>query len=369
MRAILRTPSFTVPTWHLPAAAVATVRALRASISCAVVYILISVRRGFEFAQYSIFLSRTLPTKTATSRVSAVFIAHTEREADSHTERKAEAERKNYGVPMSEMDAHWNICRNSTMVPRFNAGLAYNAVKRVNEDKVAGDVVELGVWQGGQSCFMALAQKAYSTTPRRFWLYDTFEGMPAPTADDDRRSRWYYRRITNGTAKHAPGGIRDGKWAYAPMDEVRRVVARTGLPDASFRFVKGKVEDTLRDTSLPFPSEIALLRLDTDWYESTKVELDVLWPRLSPGGWMYVDDYSAFGGAKKAVDRWLKLNGWTEHARKANAFLRGAGRPREGCAEDRLGSFAVWKARDGKHVGNRSPFETRPRPAWCAGGR
>ena len=70
---------------------------------------------------------------------------------------------------------------------------------------------------------------------------------------------------------------------------------------------------------------IALLRLDTDWYESTKVELDVLWPRLSPGGWMYVDDYSAFGGAKKAVDRWLKLNGWTEHARKANAFLRGAG--------------------------------------------
>lgn len=131
------------------------------------------------------------------------------------------------------------------MVPRFNAGQAYDAVKRINAEHVPGDIVELGVCAyksrrahglslaaqrtaltssdifvvfsgaGGQSCFMALSQRRFSTQPRRLWLFDTFAGMPAPTADDDRRSRWYYRRITNGTAKHAPGGVRDGKWAYA----------------------------------------------------------------------------------------------------------------------------------------------------------
>lgn len=117
--------------------------------------------------------------------------------------------------------------------------------------------------------------------------------MPAPTADDDRRSRWYYRRITNGTAKHAPGGIRDGKWAFAPIDEVRHTItARTGLPADAFRLVKGKVEETLRARGSLLPSTIALLRLDTDWYESTRVELEVLWPRLAPGGWMYVDEYA-----------------------------------------------------------------------------
>lgn len=267
------------------------------------------------------------------------------------------------------VDAHWSICENATMVPRFNARMAHNAVVRVNANGVPGDVVELGVWKGGLSCMMALAQRLHgdSARPRTHWLFDTFEGMPAPTGDDDRRSRWYYSRITNGTAKSAPGGVRDGKWAYAPLDDVRRTIARTGMPEASFRFVKGKVEDTLRDPSITLPRAIAVLRLDTDWYESTRVELEVLWPLVSPGGWMYVDDYSAFGGSRKAVDQWLQRKGWATEAQSAHAFLRGSARPKEGCAEDHLGAFQVWKTSSTLESEIRErPFQIMPLAQHCA---
>ena len=268
----------------------------------------------------------------------------------------------------TQTDAHWNLCGNATMVPRFNAAMAYNAVLRVNRQRIAGDIVEAGVWAGGQSCLMAMAQKQYSGGPTRtLWLFDTFEGMPAPTKDDDKRSRWYYRRITNGTAKSAPGGVRECKWAYSPLHEVRHTMARTGMADTSFRFVKGKVEDTLRSPSLHLPTAVAVLRLDTDWFESTRAELELLWPRLSPGGWLYVDDYSAFGGSRKAVDQWLKLNGWAAEARKANAFMRGAWRPREGCAEDRLGSFQVWKTLSTVESEVRlRPFQIEPLAQHCS---
>ena len=77
---------------------------------------------------------------------------------------------------------HWQTCRQATMVPSFNALMAYHAVCESNRRKVPGDIVEVGVWAGGLSCFMALAQKECGSRKRRSWLYDTFEGMPAPTA-------------------------------------------------------------------------------------------------------------------------------------------------------------------------------------------
>ena len=214
---------------------------------------------------------------------------------------------------------------------------------------------------------MTMAQKDFAAQqPRRVWLFDTFEGMPAPTDEDDRWTRSYYKRITNGTAHRAPGGVRDRKGAYTPLDEVRRTMSRTGMPDSTFRFVKGKVEGTLKDPTLALPTEIAVLRLDTDWYTSTQVELDVLWPRLVPGGWLYIDDYSFFGGAHKAVVQWLARSGWHEQARRANAAMRGVGRPRPGCAEDSMhGAFAVWKA-NASSFSSTHPFEIVPLPAHCA---
>ena len=237
------------------------------------------------------------------------------------------------------------------MVPPYNALLAYRAVQRINERGIPGDIVELGVWKGGVSCFMAMAMAASGRTTRRLWLFDTYAGMPEPTADDDRRSRKYWTLITNGTATRVPGGVRDRKWAYAPLDEVQHTMARTGYPPERISFVKGKVEDTL---PLSAPESIALLRLDTDWFTSTKAELDILWPRLSPGGWLYVDDYASFRGARKAVDGWLQSKRWTAHARQANAYMEARGNPKEGAAHDQIGSFHVWKAQPFEHA---RPFD------------
>ena len=106
---------------------------------------------------------------------------------------------------------------------------------------------------------------------------------------------------------------------------------RTGYDETRLHFIKGKVEDTLTQSEAQLPSSIAVLRLDTDWYESTRVELEVFWPRLSPGGWLYLDDYQAWGGATRAVDEWLAKNNWTKHARLVGAFS-GANGP-----------FSLWK--------------------------
>jgi len=85
-------------------------------------------------------------------------------------------------------------------------------------------------------------------------------------------------------------------------------------------YVKGKVEDTLRNASITLPLQIAVLRLDTDFHASTVVELDVLWPRLAPGGWLYVDDYFDFGGCRSAVDAWLHAHNWRGEASRVQAF-------------------------------------------------
>ena len=243
---------------------------------------------------------------------------------------------------------HHRLCGNATMVPSFNAKLAHSAVQRINRDLVAGDIVELGVWKGGMSCMMAMAQQLASGTHRRIWLFDTFEGMPEPTAQDDRRSRRIWKAVRNGTITQVAGTARDRKWAYSPLSEVQSTMARTGYPPEQLRFVKGKVEDTLRSAT-NVPQQIALLRLDTDWFESTRAELDVLWPRLAPGGWLYIDDYSSFGGAHKAVDNWLR----TEH----NLRTRGCRKTR-----DRLGSLHLWKTRP---YDPSRPFEVTNESVWC----
>lgn len=233
-------------------------------------------------------------------------------------------------------------CRNATMVPAYNCMVARSAVRYINTEHIEGDIVEMGVWAGGSSCMMALAQMQYQTSPRRMWLFDTFEGMPQPTSKDDSRSRRLWKAVNSGSITKVPGTARDRKWAFSPLSDVQATMARTGYPNVTY--VKGKVEDTLRNSSLNLPTKIALLRLDTDWYASTKVELEVLWSRLVPGGWLYVDDYSAFGGAKRAVDEWIHSNTWLRQARRALAYKQGRVAPR-GPGDDGLGSFQVVKAR------------------------
>ena len=218
-------------------------------------------------------------------------------------------------------DTRWRRCSNGTMTMYTNAVLAFNAVQRLEDTSVHGAIVEAGVYRGGMSCYMALAQRSIKLRP--MWLFDTFEGMPAPTVEDDTRTHEAFRRATDGGAK----------WCYGSLDTVRHVVEQqAAVPADIVSYVKGKVEETLYNQSTRLPHRIALLRLDTDFYTSTKAELEVLWPLLSPGGWLYIDDYAAWGGARRAVDEWLAARNWTAHARKVSAYPKGKR------------AFNLWKA-------------------------
>jgi O-methyltransferase len=169
-----------------------------------------------------------------------------------------------------------------------------SAVQYVEANDIPGAFVECGVWRGGSSMAAALS----FARPRPFFLFDTFEGMSTPTEHD--------RHAGNGelAARMLDDSGKDAQiWCYAPMDDVRRNMDSTGYPGSLVTYVQGKVEDTIPANA---PEQIAILRLDTDWYESTRHELEHLYPRLSPGGVLIIDDYGYWAGARKAVDEYFK---------------------------------------------------------------
>jgi hypothetical protein len=164
---------------------------------------------------------------------------------------------------------------------------------------VPGDFVECGVYKGGSVMVAAMAFSHFGDVRRRFWLYDTFEGMTEPTARDvDFSGRTPHQHLSTWSARSMDA------MAYSPLEEVRQNLARTGLAPERFVTVKGKVEDTIPGAVPDGP--ISILRLDTDWYESTRHELVHLFPRLSPGGVLIVDDYLFWRGSREACDEYIR---------------------------------------------------------------
>jgi hypothetical protein len=179
----------------------------------------------------------------------------------------------------------------------------FQAVRYVAEENLPGDLVECGVWKGGSCMLMAHTLLRYKYPPRRIYLYDTFSGMTAPTEDD--RIAWNKRRVLDKWEEDLRG-IKNsfGSWSSG-LDEVKGNLLSTGYPEELFTCIEGDVLETLgRNT----PDQIALLRLDTDWYESTKKELQTLYPRVPEGGILIIDDYGHFTGARKAVDEYFAGN-------------------------------------------------------------
>jgi hypothetical protein len=172
------------------------------------------------------------------------------------------------------------------------------AVRHICRHEVPGDVVECGVWRGGSSMLAALALLEAADTTRRLWLFDTFEGMNEPTERDVAVDG---TRVADDwdAIRSRPD---DPVLAAASLDDVERNMGRTGIDRERLRFVRGPVEQTIPGEA---PETIALLRLDTDWYESTRHELQHLWDRLSPGGVLIVDDYGHWAGAREAVDEFF----------------------------------------------------------------
>lgn len=179
-----------------------------------------------------------------------------------------------------------------TMTSAERIATLCHAIEYLDRNEIDGDVVECGVWRGGSMMAAALTIRR-SRHWRTLHLYDTFEGMPEPGLDDVE--------YTGHSAKERlaeDSMIR----AKAALDEVRRNLASTAYPPDRLKFIIGKVEDTIPSSS---PERIALLRLDTDWYESTKHELINLWPRLARNGVAIIDDYGHWMGARKAVDEFI----------------------------------------------------------------
>lgn len=171
-----------------------------------------------------------------------------------------------------------------------------DAVRYVCQHRIPGDLVECGVWRGGSMMAAALTLMAEGETNRHLYLYDTFAGMSSPSESD----KSFDGRTAQAQLDSEP--VNTGIWCHASIEEVKENLFSTGYPNENLHFVQGKVEETIPGA---LPSSIALLRLDTDWYESTKHELTYLFPILVPRGILILDDYGHWQGARKAVDEYL----------------------------------------------------------------
>lgn len=197
-----------------------------------------------------------------------------------------------------EFVRYLKICEPYTMVSRERLYAHFQAVRHVVQNDIEGDIVECGVWRGGTSMLGALTLLGLNEATRNLWLYDTFAGMTEPGADDV--SPWdgnIASRLWSAGRK-----ADHNEFCYSPIEDVRANLARTNYPADRLHFIKGDVVETLKTK---IPNKIAVLRLDTDWYESTKAEMEVLFPRLASGGVLLVDDYGAWQGARKAVDEYI----------------------------------------------------------------
>jgi hypothetical protein len=168
---------------------------------------------------------------------------------------------------------------------------------------ITGAFAECGVWRGGSVLAMVLTLQDLGRTDRDIYLYDTFEGMTAPSEHDvsslDPPALVTWQEA-QARGERAWGSMFDADGFNE--DTVRRTVLSTGYPEERIHFVRGPVEDTIPST---VADELALLRLDTDWYESTRHELEHLYPRLADGGVLIVDDYGHWEGARRAVDEYF----------------------------------------------------------------
>jgi len=183
-----------------------------------------------------------------------------------------------------------------TMTSMDRVAAVIRAVEHVVRHGVPGDLAECGVWRGGSMMAAALTLQSLGDTGRTLYLYDTFEGMAAPTDLD----RSFDGHEATALLREAEPGT--GIWCNASLEDVQKNLFSTGYPRDRLVFVKGRVEETIPARA---PRVLSLLRLDTDWYESTSHELAHLYPRLSSGGALIIDDYGHWQGAKAAVDEYL----------------------------------------------------------------
>jgi O-methyltransferase len=198
-----------------------------------------------------------------------------------------------------EADQHiYEMVRDRTMTTPASVWALVAAVRYVVDAGIQGDVVECGVWRGGSMMAVAHTLLEQGDVGRGLHLFDTFEGMPEPT---DKDVLWSGASASDLMVTET-GANADMLWARASLEDVTEGMSSTGYPEELVHCVRGRVEETIPGRA---PDRIALLRLDTDWYESSKHELEHLYARLSPGGVLILDDYAWWKGARRATDEYF----------------------------------------------------------------
>lgn len=171
-----------------------------------------------------------------------------------------------------------------------------SAVTYLVRTEVPGEIIECGVWRGGSMMAVARRLLDLDAADRHLHLLDTFGESPPPTVEDGpEASSWF--------EEHADVLDSSPTMQTASLAEVRANIARVGYPDELLHFVPGLVEETVPAHA---PASIALLRMDTDWYGSTRHQLEHLWPRMVPGGIVIIDDYGRWDGCRRATDEYFQ---------------------------------------------------------------
>lgn len=193
-----------------------------------------------------------------------------------------------------------------------SAGLSqtYSLVARIIKNNLQGDLVECGVAQGGCSALMALKAFENNREGRKIWLFDSFEGLPEPTAKDFRNGIKgdFIRPLSKGSC-------------LGTVKQVEDLFARLGIDKKNVKIVKGWFQKTLPEYKNKI-NKISLLRIDADWYKSTKYCLESLYDKVVNKGFIVIDDYGTCVGAKKALDEFLE---------KKNLFVELVHDGRGGC--------------------------------------
>ncbi|MFD4027623.1 TylF/MycF/NovP-related O-methyltransferase [Streptomyces sp. NPDC058576] len=247
---------------------------------------------GYQLRRVTVPAARTAPAGPAPAPAAA-----------SAPAPKPQAKKPALAFPADYDDEAKDIIRavkpySMTSPERLNAFIL--ATRYIARHDIPGSVVECGVWRGGSMQACARTLLSAGETERDLYLFDTYEGMTPPTAEDLRRDGRPARELLDAQGKDRP------IWAVASLEDVKAGFDNVPYPKERVHYVRGRVEDTV---PLQAPEQISILRLDTDWYASTKHELEHLYDRLVPGGVLLIDDYGYWQGSRQAVDEFLEKTG------------------------------------------------------------
>ncbi len=186
-----------------------------------------------------------------------------------------------------------------TMTSPERIGALCESVRYLVNHGITGAIVECGVWKGGSMLAAIEVLNELDASDRQLWLYDTFDGMTEPGEGDIDFLGQTAQQLLASQSRDDTRSV----WCRTKLQEVQVLLKQSRYPFEKMFFVQGPVEKTLPNQ---LPSRIAMLRLDTDWYESTKHELVHLFPRLVPGGVLIIDDYGHWEGCRRAVDEYFR---------------------------------------------------------------